>query len=333
MVNLLAEHMLRALPEGSDPVQRLKTLAQAMGIGRPTRRTKRAFLALAHRLGIVPAEVSTGSAAVAFAHPPEAESVIRAREKARREARKEWLASMASRLQQSPIGLKVALAAKDQAAGAKALRTLIGLEVQPDIIGREELAFAASLNDRQLRRLLGEDLQFLPDEKALERGFQATKGFARICLLGSIKRQSLEGDAAQLKYVVRGVEISEDIARQLLGDYSPIVARRAAIKRHMLSLLEPLLREGQFPERAPDERWARMAWLTIVGYLTPPIRQRVSGVEGDRSVPIDRWQARRLVEADVSRVGLEVSQLQASLEVARRLVLGAALDRFARALA
>jgi hypothetical protein len=40
-----------------------------------------------------------------------------------------------------------------------------------------------------------------------------------------------------------------------------------------------------------------------------------------------------MVGAEASRLGFEVSQLQASLEVARRLVLGAALERFARALA
>src|SRR5438046_10400092 len=57
MTNALTEQLMRALPEGDDPLQRLKQLAQEMGIERPTRRTKRAFLRVAQRLGIeCPAE-------------------------------------------------------------------------------------------------------------------------------------------------------------------------------------------------------------------------------------------------------------------------------------
>jgi hypothetical protein len=126
--------------------------------------------------------------------------------------------------------------------------------------------------------------------------------------------------------------LSEHVARELLGNYSPTVARRAAIKRRMTSLLESLFRDAEFPERLPDEPWAALAWLTIVGYLTPPVRMPVYRVEDGRSVPVDRWQARRLVEAEAHRLGFEVGQLQASLEVARRLVLGASMDQFAHAL-
>jgi hypothetical protein len=39
-----------------------------------------------------------------------------------------------------------------------------------------------------------------------------------------------------------------------------------------------------------------------------------------------------MVEAEARRLGFEVGQLQASLEVARRNVLGASMERFAKAL-
>ncbi len=331
MTNVLVEQLMRALPEGDDPLQRLKQLAQEMGIERPTRRTQRAFLRVAQRLGIeCPAETH-GSQAPMLNLPPAAEFVIRAREKAWRQKREEQLTRAANRLRQSKVGLKVALAAKDQAVGARALRALAGFEIEPDDVGRDELAFAASLTDQQLQRLMGKDAALLPTSEALERGFQATRGLARIILMGNVKRQSLDGDPAQLRYEVNGLELSEKVARELLGSYSPTVARRAAIKRRLTSLLESLFRDGKFPERLPDEPWAALAWLTIVGHLTPPVRMPVCRIEDSRSVPIDRWQARRMVEAEASRLGFEVGQLQASLEVARRLVLGASMERFAQA--
>ena len=332
MTNALTEQLMRALPEGDDPLQRLKQLAHEMGIERPTRRTKRAFLRVAQQLGIESPAETHGSSAPILDLPPEAESVIRAREKAWREAREEQLSRAANRLRHSKVGLKVALAAKDQAAGARALRALAGFEIKPDDVGRDELAFAASLTDQQLERLMGRDATLLPAPEALERGFQATRGRARIILMGNVKRQSLDGDPAKLRYEVNGLELSENVARELLGDYSPMVARRAAIKRRMTSLLESLFRDGEFPERLPDETWAALAWLTIVGYLTPPVHMPVGRVEDGRSVPIDRWQARRMVEAEARRLGFEVGQLQASLEVARRNVLGASMERFAQAL-
>ena len=332
MTNALTEQLMRALPDGDDPLQRLKQLAQEMGIERPTRRTKRAFLQVARRLGIeCPAE-SQRSLAPMLNLPPAAEFVVRAREKAWREVREEQLARAADRLRRSKVGLKVALFAKDQAAGARALRALAGFEIEPDDVGRDELAFAASFTDQQLERLMGRDATLLPAPEALERGFQATRGRARIILMGNVKRQSLDGDPAQLRYEVNGLELSENVARELLGDYSPTVARRAAIKRRMTSLLESLSLDGKFPERLPDETWAALAWLTIVGYLTPPVHMPVGRVEDGRSVPIDRWQARRMVEAEARRLGFEVGQLQASLEVARRNVLGASMEQFAQAL-
>src|SRR5258708_4390899 len=332
MINALVEQLMRALPEGDDPLQRLKQLAQEMGIERPTRRTRRAFLRVAQRLGIEYQAETHGSQAPMLNLPPAAEFVVRAREKAWRQKREEQLTRAANRLRQSKVGLKVALAAKDQAAGARALRALAGFEIEPDDVGRDELAFAASLTDQPLQRLTGQDAALLPAPEALERGFQATRGLARIILMGNVKRQSLDGDPAQLRYEVNGLELSEQVARELLGDYSPMVARRAAIKRRMTSLLESLLRDSEFPERLPDETWAALAWLTIVGYLTPPVPVPVSRVEDGRSVPIDRWQARRLAQADAQRLGFEVGQLQASLEVARRNVLGASMERFAQAL-
>ncbi len=332
MTNALAEQLMRALPEGDDPLQRLKQLAQKMGIERPTRGTKRAFLRVAQQLGIeYPAETH-GSSAPMLDLPPGAEYVIRAREKAWRETREEQLARAANRLQQSKVGLRVALAAKDQAAGARALRALAGFEIEPDDVGRDELAFAASLTEQQLQRLMGKDAALLPTPEALERGFPAIRGRARIILMGNVKRQSLDGDPGQLRYEVNGLELSESAARELLGDYSPMVARRAAIKRRMTSLLESLSRDGEFPERLPDEQWAALAWLTIVGYLTPPVHAPVCRVEDGRSVPIDRWQARRMVDVEARRLGFEVGQLQASLEVARRVVLGASMEQFAHAL-
>src|SRR5438034_11973 len=136
MTNALTEQLMRALPEGDDPLQRLKQLAQEMGIERPTRRTKRAFLRVAHRLGIeCPAETH-GSPAPMLDLPPAAEFVVRGREKAWRQTREEQLARAANRLQHSKVGLKVALAAKDQAAAARALRALAGFEIKPDDVRR-----------------------------------------------------------------------------------------------------------------------------------------------------------------------------------------------------
>src|SRR5260370_2711972 len=132
MTNVLVEQLMRALPEGDDPLQRLKQLAQEMGIERPTRRTKRAFLRVAQRLGIeCPAETH-GSRAPMLNLPPAAEFVIRAREKAWRQKREEQLTRAANRLRQSKVGLKVALAAKDQPAGAPALPSLSALRVDLD---------------------------------------------------------------------------------------------------------------------------------------------------------------------------------------------------------
>src|SRR5437773_251783 len=148
------------------------------------------------------------------------------------------------------------------------------------------------------------------------------------------QRQATEPGRRFGEAPVRGQwpRVSENVARELLGDYSPMVARRAAIKRRMTSLLESLFRDGEFPERLPDETWAALAWLTIVGYLTPPVHMPVCRIEDGRSVSIDRWQARRMVEAEARRLGFEVGQFQASLEVARRNVLGASMERFAQAL-
>src|SRR5207247_10071303 len=120
-------------------------------------------------------------------------------------------------------------------------------------------------------RLMGRDATLLPAPEALERGFQATRGRARIILMGNVKRQSLDGDPAQLRYEVNGLELSENVARELLGDYSPMVARRAAIKRRMTSLLESLFRAGAFRARLRDATSAALAWLTRVGYSTPPV--------------------------------------------------------------
>src|SRR5206468_8096971 len=135
MTNALAEQLMRALPEGDDPLQRLKQLAHEMGIERPTRRTKRAFLRVAQQLGIESPAETHGSSAPILDLPPEAESVIRAREKAWRQTREEQLSRAANRLRQSKVGLKVALTAKDHAAGARALRALAGFEIKPDDIG------------------------------------------------------------------------------------------------------------------------------------------------------------------------------------------------------
>src|SRR5260370_41357257 len=135
MMNALTEQLMRALPEGDDPLQLRKQVAQEMGIERPTRRTKRAFLRVAQRLGIeCPAETH-GSRAPMLNLPPAAEFVIRAREKAWRQKREEQLTRAANRLRQSKVGLKVALAAKDQAAGARALRALARFGIKPDDLG------------------------------------------------------------------------------------------------------------------------------------------------------------------------------------------------------
>jgi hypothetical protein len=271
MTNALAEQLMRALPEGDDPLQRLKQLAQEMGIERPTRRTKRAFLRVAQQLGIESPAETHGSSAPMLDLPPAAEFVVRAQEKAWREAREEQLARAANRLRHSKVGLKVALAAQDQAAGARALRALAGFEIKPDDVGRDELAFAASLTDQQLERLMGKDAALLPAPEALERGFQATRGRARIILMGNVKRQSLDGDSAQLRYEVNGLELSENVARELLGDYSPMVARRAAtealgLSREVTGATLHLLGPRLDPDELLDGlgEWVREGGLVLI---------------------------------------------------------------------
>jgi hypothetical protein len=106
--------------------------------------------------------------------------------------------------------------------------------------------------------------------------------------------------------------------RSCLGG-SPEVHRRAAVKRTLVELWQARLQD-RWPAECPEGRWERLAWLAYVGYALPP-------VFADQR----RWEARSALATGLQGTGIEVGQVRASLEVARKLVLGEACERLGQA--
>ena len=171
----------------------------------------------------------------------------------------------------------------------------------------ETLAWAASL----------EDLSVLPveapvDPLAVEGARAWTTHVVAQGLRGRSRRAALEEVPLELSTPVAGVAVSAPAATALLQGLTPAVHRRAAIKRALVGLWRTRL-GGDLPTTCPEERWERLAWLAFVGYALPPVfpDQR-------------RWEARSTLGTELRGSGLELGQVRATLEVARKLVLAEA---------
>ncbi len=310
MTNVMAEAVVAALPASGDALQRLRALVAKLGIqGWPSRADRRVVLALARRLGVVSPEPSGREQSPALDLPPAAESVIRRREQEWRELTEDRLRRAVSAVEHSPLGVRVALQAKDVNAGARAIRILGALGVDPTWVDPEALAWAGRLVPEDQRYLFGKDAALLPDETVIAGGLRARRRAASILLKSRVKRAALERDgvATPLSAPVWGAEVDAAVASELLADYSATVARRAAVKRAMLALWRQRA-PGAFPEAPPADRWERLAWLAFVGHALPPV------------LPARRFEARGMLREELAETGLTVSQLAASLEVARRTV-------------
>jgi hypothetical protein len=177
----------------------------------------------------------------------------------------------------------------------------------------ETLAWAASL----------EDPSVLPSEAPVDplavKGARAwTTYVVAQGLRGRSRRAALEEVPLELSTPVAGVAVSAPAATELLQGLTPAVHRRAAIKRSLVTLWRTRL-GGGWPATCPEGRWERLAWLAFVGYALPPVfpDQR-------------RWDARSTLGTELQGSGLEIGQVRATLEVARKLVLAEAGDRPAR---
>lgn len=311
MTNVMAEALIATLPEGGDPLQRLRALVAKFRItGRPGRRDRRVVITLARRLGVVLPEPSRRALSPALDLPPAAEAVIRRREREWRELVCERIREAVARMVHSPLGRRVALQAKDLDAGARAIRVLGTLGVDARHVDTEALAWAGRLTPKEVTRLFGKDAALLPDEAEIAARFGLTRRQASWCLKLRVKRPALEGGGeTPLTAPVMGVELGEAERAALLGDYTEAVARRAAVKRACLGLWGQKA-EGTFPAEPSADRWARIAWLLFVGYALPPV------------IPAERFSTRARLRAELADTGLTVNQLQATLERSRQEVVG-----------
>ncbi len=169
-----------------------------------------------------------------------------------------------------------------------------------------------------------EDPSVLPTEAPVDplvvEGARAwTTHVVALGLRGRSRRTALEEGTLDLATPVAGVVVSQPVAAELLGGLTPEVHRRAAVKRTLVELWRSRL-QGRWPSECPEGRWERLAWLAYVGYALPP-------VFADQR----RWEARSTLAAELHGTGLEVGHVRASLEVARKLVLGEARERLGHA--
>ena len=177
----------------------------------------------------------------------------------------------------------------------------------------ETLAWAAGL----------EDPSVLPteapvDPSAVEGARAWTMHVVTQGLRGRCRRAALEEGSLDLATPVAGVVVNEPVAAELLGGLTPEVHRRAAVKRTLVELWRARLQD-RWPAECPEGRWERLAWLAYVGYALPP-------VFADQR----RWEARSALATGLQGTGIEVGQVRATLEVARKLVLGEACERLGR---
>lgn len=330
MTNVMADAMLAALPEGGDPLQRLRALVAKMGIqGWPHRQDRRIVLSLARRLGVICPGPTGRECSPVLDIPPAAERVIRQRERAWRDLTRERFQRAVSTVRYSPLGTKVALQAKDTRAGARAIRVLGALGVDPNQVDTEALAWAGRLAPEDVQRLFGKDAALLPEEDTVLGGFKRIRQTVAVILKSRVKRSALEssGGAVPLNGAggtpltapVLGAEVEEAVARELLGDYTEAVARRAAVKRALLALWRQHAFAGGIPQEPPADRWQRLAWLAFVGHALPPV------------IPARRFTARDELRKELVETGLTANQLCASLEKARQAVVGKSVRPSARA--
>jgi hypothetical protein len=182
----------------------------------------------------------------------------------------------------------------------------VALLVAADLpVTSETLTWAAGL----------EDPSVLPIEASVEpSAVEAARAWATHVvaqgLRGRSRRSALEEIPLELSHPVAGVAVRPPVAAELLQGLTPVVHRRAAIKRTLVSFWRDHF-GGRWSAACPEARWERLAWLTFVGYALPPVfpDQR-------------RWEARSTLAGELSGTGLEVGQMRATLEVARKLVLG-----------
>lgn len=294
----MAEALTTALP-GETPAQKLVAMATRLGAAFdgsrwrfPSPRERRTLRRAARALGVRPPE------ALADQPDPAWTARVRAQELERRLALRERL-----------IG-RFRVACRDGVRQAlldgrgDAARRLVeaDLEVTP-----ETLAWLEGLPA---------DLELFPVEVHLPPTVVAAAATAarRAVSLGlkaRSKRAALAGEAVDLATPVSGVIPPAALVAEVTQALTPTVHRRAAIKRRLMDLWRAH-RAGTVPAecpevRHPEERWDQLAWLVFVGYALPPVftDQR-------------RWDARQALRDALVGTGLEVAQLRATLETARR---------------
>ena len=178
----------------------------------------------------------------------------------------------------------------------------------------ETLAWAAGLDDPSVL-----PTEAPVDPSAVEGARAWTTHVVALSLRGRSRRAALEEGSLDLAMPVAGVVVSQPAAAELLGGLTPEVHRRAAVKRTLVELWRARLQD-RWPADCPEGRWERLAWLAYVGYALPP-------VFADQR----RWEARSALATGLQGTGIEVGQVRASLEVARKLVLGEACERLGQA--
>jgi hypothetical protein len=179
----------------------------------------------------------------------------------------------------------------------------------------ETLAWAAGLEDPALL-----PIEAPVEPVAVKAATALTTRVVSIVLRARSRRAALEEIPLDLAAPVTGVSVSEAAATQVLGGLTPLVHRRAAIKRALKDLWRNHS-SGRFAATCPEHRWERLAWLAFVGFALPPVfpDQR-------------RWEARAALTTALAGTGLAITHVLATLERARKVVLGEALEAFAHAL-
>lgn len=160
------------------------------------------------------------------------------------------------------------------------------------------------------------DLEIFPVEsRILPSAIEAAEAGAKAAVRGAFRGRSKQAALAEtpldLETPVAGVVVPPAVKEEALEGLSAQIHQRAEIKRHLVRLWKMRL-SGNFPEECASSngRWAKLAWLTFVGFSMPPV-----------FVDARRWDARKALsdELELTKTGLEVAHLQATLEVARRV--------------
>ena len=182
-------------------------------------------------------------------------------------------------------------------------------------ITEETVAWVESLPDIDVL-----DVKAHVSAEAVRGSVGAVRSTVKRILLAKSRDAALASEPLDLSRPVYGVALTDDAARAILGTLTPQAHQRAFIKR-CLTRLWLRRAEGQFPERCPDERMAKAAWLTFVGFATPPV-----------FTDARRWNAKRELRTVLEGTGIEPTQLEATLAVARKLAIGDSIERAVRAL-